>query len=93
MSSRRQSQVLLFVQCVEGMVLWDQIYKVSMQSGHIRYSSDPKMVFVWFILIWDCWSLMSKNTYFNLILKMISSLVDRLLWLDELGIINYLLGK
>ena len=36
---------------------------------------------------------MSKNTYFNLILKMISSLVDRLLWLDELGIINYVLGK
>ena len=93
MSSRRQSQVLLYVQCVEGMVLWDQIYKVSMQSGLIRYSSDPKMVFVWSILIWDCWSLMSKNTYFNLILKMISSLVDRLLWLDELGIINYVLGK
>lgn len=75
------------------MGLWDQIYKVSMQSGLIRYSSDPKMVFVWSILIWDCWSLMSKNTYFNLILKMISSLVDRLLWLDELGIINYVLGK
>ena len=93
MSSRCQSQVLLFVQCVEGMGLWDQIYKVSMQSGLMRYSSDPKMVFVWSILIWDCWSLMSKNTYFNLILKMISSLVDRLLWLDELGIINYVLGK
>lgn len=75
------------------MGLWDQIDKVSMQSGLIRYSSDPKMVFVWSILIWDCWSLMSKNTYFNLILKMISSLVDRLLWLDELGIINYVLGK
>ena len=75
------------------MGLWDQIDKVSMQSGLIRYSSDPKMVFVWSILLWDCWSLMSKNTYFNLILKMISSLVDRLLWLDELGIINYVLGK
>ena len=45
MSSRCQSQVLLFVQCVEGMGLWDQIDKVSMQSGLIRYSSDPKMVF------------------------------------------------